>query len=968
MRSSQVALLVNRRLQQQSRQQKSWRQRISRAGLGCGAVLSLLLVAGIILLGWFYSSLTSDLPSLQTLPVLLDPQKGKLMQPTTLYDRTGQYQLYTLENPGVPRRYLSLDPNLPDHISPQFIQAAVTLLDPTFWASPGFAWRGLSNLAPANLAERLVDEILLNQEAPGLRHALRMRLLAAQLVAHYGRSQVLEWYLNSAPFGHLAYGVDSAAQLYLGKPASQLDLAESTLLLAALEAPALNPLDAPAAAREKQQELLGKLLAKGMITSPEYQHLAAEKIKLRPAPVDSESPATAFSHLVIERLAARFGRQRLERGGLHIITTLDYDLQRQVSCALRNQLYRLEGNNKPLDLPDGSPCDASRLLPTLPPLEKALPQSLMGSAILTDPQTGEVLAMLGDTTLAGESPLLSSHSPGSLLSPFVALAGFARGFNPASLVWDVPSTGLPEELKGYQNPDTKYHGPQRLRQALANDYLMPLSELLYQIGPTNVWRFNEPLGLARLSSSENPAALLFSDGELSLPTLAEAYGAFANQGVQAGQRVNTSTYLLPAVVRQVEDLDGRTLLESTQPETQAVISPQLAYLVHHILSDETARWPSLGYPNALEIGRPAGAKVGQVAGGKQVWTAGYTPQRLAITWLGLPTGDTSDTQLNPKMAGGIWHAVMQYASRDLPVQNWNMPPGISSVNVCDPSGMLPTRDCPTIVAEIFLNGNEPTSLDTLYQVFQVNRETGLLATVFTPLAQVEERTYMVLPPEYQQWAAAAGIPQPPDGYDTILSPPAVAGAQINSPALFAYLHGKVDLVGSASGDPRSAGGDGFSSYYLQFGQGLNPRTWQMVAPESTQAVNNGTLAVWDTTGLDGLYALRLVVVHQNQRIDTAILQVTVDNTPPVVKVSYPAAGQTFSYPDERQISLQADIQEQVGVKLVEWTMDGSKIGETPQSPFIMPWITGIGDHTLTIKTTDLAGNVGESRPVTFVVK
>jgi hypothetical protein len=104
----------------------------------------------------------------------------------------------------------------------------------------------------------------------------------------------------------------------------------------------------------------------------------------------------------------------------------------------------------------------------------------------------------------------------------------------------------------------------------------------------------------------------------------------------------------------------------------------------------------------------------------------------------------------------------------------------------------------------------------------------------------------------------------------------------------------------------------------------------MVAPERTQPVNNGTLAVWDTTGLDGLYALRLVVVRQNQRIDTAILQVTVDNTAPVIKVSYPAAGQTFSYPDERQITLQADIQEQVGVRLVEWYM-----GTSPPVKFVV---------------------------------
>jgi membrane carboxypeptidase/penicillin-binding protein PbpC len=218
-----------------------------------------------------------------------------------------------------------------------------------------------------------------------------------------------------------------------------------------------------------------------------------------------------------------------------------------------------------------------------------------------------------------------------------------------------------------------------------------------------------------------------------------------------------------------------------------------------------------------------------------------------------------------------------------------------------------------------------------------------------------------LPSEYQHWAAVAGIPQPPDGYDTILSPPSAAGAQITSPALFAYLHDKTDILGSANGE-------GFSSYYLQFGQGLNPRTWQLVAPESSQPVDNGTLAVWDTTGLNGLYALRLVVVRQNQRIDTAILQVTVDNTSPVAKVIYPSPGQTFSLPEDRQITLQAEIEEQVGVRSVEWYLDGKKIGETTQAPHIFPWVATPGDHTFVVEATDLAGNSGTSPPVKFVVK
>jgi hypothetical protein len=188
------------------------------------------------------------------------------------------------------------------------------------------------------------------------------------------------------------------------------------------------------------------------------------------------------------------------------------------------------------------------------------------------------------------------------------------------------------------------------------------------------------------------------------------------------------------------------------------------------------------------------------------------------------------------------------------------------------------------------------------------------------------------------------------------------GAQITSPTQFAYLHGKIDLLGSA-------GGDGFVSYHIQFGQGLNPRTWQQIGPEVTHAVTNASLAAWDTGGLDdGLYALRLVVVRQNQRIDTAILQVTIDNTPPVVKLTYPAPGQAFAFPGERQITLLADIQETIGLQRVEWFSDGQKIGETVQAPYSLPWVAGYGEHNLVVRATDLAGNVTESKPVKISVK
>jgi membrane peptidoglycan carboxypeptidase len=961
LRSLQTSLLVNRRNKRQANRRYSPSHRFSQVSLGCGSVVAVLMMVGLLLLGMLYARLTTNLPSLAIIENELNPGSGGFQQPTRLYDRTGKNLLYSLEIPGIPHRYLSLDPAKPEHLSPQLVQATIQLNDPTFWQNPGFAWWKLTSPQPITLAERLVDDLLLETESPGLSRTLRMRLLAAQLVAQFGRSRVLEWYLNSANYGHLAYGADKAAQLYLGKSASQLSLAEAVLLAVTAQAPALNPHDARSAALERKQAALDQLASEKLISDTEARTAESEPINLKPPPEEPQQAARAFDRLVLTELADRFGHRRVERGGLSVTTSLDMDLQLQLLCATRTQLLRLEGQPVEARLPGGVVCDAARLLPTLPPGLEPLPKGLQSSGAVIDLKTGELLAFLGDSTTSSESAVQIGHQPGSLLTPFVALSGFARGWAPASLVWDIPST-LPAGLTERQNPDGSFHGPQRLRLAVANDYLAPLTRLLEQIGPQNTWHLVEPLGLNLLDGSSNPLDLLFSGGKVRPLDIASAYSTFANLGVQRGERVNGQNKLRPVTILSVMDGSGSPFKGETPDQEQSLIGPQLAYLVHHVLSDSSARWPSLGYPNPLEIGRPAGAKTGQIADGKEVWTVGYTPQRLAVTWLGMPKDNPTKATLEPKMVAGIWYALMQYAHRNLPTEDWSRPEGIDTLQVCNPSGKLPTPACPSQVEEVFLNGNGPVENDNLYRTFQVNRETGRLATVFTPLEVVKEQTYLVVPPDAQEWAKSAGVDLPPEAYDDIQAPPKVPGVEITSPQIFSTVHNKVPLMGTADGED-------FESYRVQVGQGLNPSSWVQVGETSTTPVVNGLLAEWDTraSGGDGLYAVRLVVVRQDQRIATTVIQVTVDNTLPVVQVLYPVDGQHYKFPSERQVNLLVDIvEDSAGVDRVEWFINDEKIGETTQPPYSQPWKAAhAGQYTLVVKVYDLAGNRGESSSVTF---
>jgi membrane carboxypeptidase/penicillin-binding protein PbpC len=425
---------------------------------------------------------------------------------------------------------------------------------------------------------------------------------------------------------------------------------------------------------------------------------------------------------------------------------------------------------------------------------------------------------------------------------------------------------------------------------------------------------------------------------------------------------NSLPPLQPVTVLNVTDKQGKEWLTEPNIERRPVITQQLAYLITNILSDEVARWPSLGHPNPLEIGRPAAAKVGGTTDHKDTWTIGYTPQTVVGVWAG-------DTDKNPIAEGQVpvavsatlWHAITQYISRETPATSWEVPPGISNIDVCDPSGQLPTRYCPTVVSEVFLSGNEPTQYDSLYQAFQINRETGLLATVFTPPELIEERVFVLAPPIARDWAESVGIPTPPESYDVISMPATKETAQIKEPQMFMNVRKEIEIWGTASGDD-------FISYRLQAGQGLNPQVWVQISEDISTPVENGLLATWDTSDLNGLYAVQMIVLRDNRRVDTNTIQVTVDNQKPEVSIPYPEENQQFTYKLNDFITLQAVASDNIGIQSVVFYMDNQELIQQMQPPYAVPWRMNRGEHTLRVEVIDLAGNRSETSTVFNVVE
>ncbi|RLD09222.1 MAG: hypothetical protein DRI56_04635 [Chloroflexota bacterium] len=927
-----------------------------RAGLTSATALSLAIALCAIISAFLFSRIAQDLPAVEQLARLLSPTQGELLEPTRLYDQTGSEILWSFENPRIEKReYIPLDALAETEIA----AATITAADPSFWSRSNWQLLNWRTAEDANsMPQRLVSDLLFWNEPESLQRELRERILAAQAISQFGREQILEWYLNNTYYGHQLYGIEAAAQVYLGKPSADLSLAEAALLAVVGEAPALNPFDAPQAARERQQELLHAMLIKGYITSEQVRQASDAEITIQEEPLAQRIPA--FVTYVLAQAVQDIPESRLKRGGFKIITTLDADLQQQATCAAQHQIARVSGS----DAPVAANCEAARLLPTLytggTPAEEtaATPAPLTTSVIMLNPQNGHLLAMTGGGPQGIDLALRNSHPAGSILDPFVYLTAFTHGDAPSTMVLDIPYTFSlsAEDAHPHCRENCEYKGPVRLRTALANDYLVPALKYWEKLGQTSILNILTQFGVA----VEVDASALWGGQAVTLLDIAQAYGVLGNQGVLEGW---SGSDLRPVSVSRIESEGGKVWRETPNEARRPVIGTQLAYLITDALADETARWPSLGHPNVLEIGRPVGVKIGHTWEGNTAWTVGYTPQRVIAVWAGFGLGDGDSAAPNanatpPRMAAlpeeaasGLWRAIAQYSTRDLPPLGWEMPPGITTLNVCEFSGMLPTEYCPATVREIFIAGSEPVQADTLYQVREVNRETGRLATVFTQPELIEERVYLIVPPEAADWAAGKGLSTPPETYDVIYQPSFSENLHILEPENFAYVRGEVLVKGTASGSD-------FLSYQIQIGKGLNPETWQQYGTEVTDRVTNAPLWRWDTSEFeDGLYALRVIVLREEQRVEKATILVSVDNTPPELALLAIEDGQIFQFEDGERLTFQAQVSDNVELDAVMFTLNGKTLAERIEPPFAYAWEMKWGTYTLVVNASDMAGNV-----------
>ncbi len=577
---------------------------------------------------------------------------------TKIYDRTGQTVLYDM-NTDVKRTEIPLAST-----SPYVQQATIAIEDANFYHEGAISFTAIIRSAitdlihgsfvqgGSTLTQQVVKNSLLTQKKSVLRK-IHEWVLAWKLGQIYSKNQILELYLNSAPYGGNLYGVEAASRAYFGIDASQLDIAQAAYLAAMPQSPTYySPYgNNVAALSARKNQVLSRMLQLGYINQEQYNQAKNEQVSFDPQQ-NSSIIAPHFVFYIEQYLENKYGPD-VGTQGLTVVTTLDSSLQSSAESIVNK--YAL-ANAKTFNASNAS-------------------------LVAIDPKTGQILAMVGsrnyfDTQIDGAyNATLSLRQPGSSFKPIVYAAALNEGYTPQTVVWDLPTqfstSCAPSDTYNDtppcyspQNYDNKFRGPMTFTTALAQSINVPAIQVLYLAGIQNVINLASSMGISSLGDPNHYGlTLALGAAEVSLLQLTDAYGVFADDG----------QYNPPTGILKITDTNG-TVLEQFTPQPKQVLDAGVAHDVSYMLSNNAARQPEYPPQNPFNFpGYDVAAKTGTTNDSRDAWTVGYTPSIVVGTW----AGNNDNTPMVKEIAGYIvapmWNAFMQVALSKSPVAYFGEP-------------------------------------------------------------------------------------------------------------------------------------------------------------------------------------------------------------------------------------------------------------------------------------------------------
>lgn len=616
----------------------------------------------------------------------------RVFQTTIIYDRHGN-RLADIVDEGY-RTWVPLD-----RISPYLRDAVIATEDASFYTNPGFDPRRVIGALVQNaeagevvsgastITMQLARQLFFSPEerfAQSMDRKAFEALLSQDLTALFTKDEILEMYLNLVHFGRLAYGIEAASTLYFSKSAADLTLAEASLLAGIPQKPGeMDPLTNFELVKSRQRVVLDLMARHGFLTQAEADLVFSQAITFNPNAEHPPVLAPHFVQYVTEQLNRQLTGIDVRRAGMRVFTTLDLKMQTMAEQIVAEQVTQLR------------------------------PQYDLSNAALValKPGTAEIMAMVGSADF--DNPEIDGQvnvavrlrQPGSAIKPVLySLAVDHNLISPATIMWDVPVRYKLDEKEVYEprNYDEEFHGPVTARTALANSYNIPAVKLLDALTVERMLEGARAMGITSLTrdTSWYGLSLTLGGGEVTLLDLTSAFHTIANSGRHLAPQAILFTTGAPG---------GRDISLDSSTATQ-VISPQSAYVITNILSDNKAREPEFGSNSALKLTRPAAAKTGTTTDYRDNWTEGFTRYLVVGVWAGNSDGRPMRHVTGVTGAAPIWHTFMEAVLADPELlATLEAPQTEEEWRFVRPSGVISTTiTCPTSVTcpetEVFTQG------------------------------------------------------------------------------------------------------------------------------------------------------------------------------------------------------------------------------------------------------------------------
>lgn len=695
--------------------------RLGAIGAAVGAIL--LIVGFFAAFAWYSREL---------------PKPGEVVRrqgfSTKIYDRNGKllYDLYDQE-----RRTPVEIGQVPEALK----QATIAIEDKEFYNHKGFDILTVVRIpynfifkqrvvGGSTLTQQLVKNALLTNER-SIERKFKEFVLSLQIERNFSKEEILEMYLNEAPYGGTAWGVGTASEVYFSKPVSELTPVESAILAGLPQRPsAYSPFagrtdsDGTPLWQVRTKGVLRRMHEDGYLTDLAYEDALSQldTIQFERAPIEINAPHFVF--YVRDQLAQMYGEDVVETAGFKVTTSLDLDLHTEAQAIVKEEVEKVEES---LNITNGA-------------------------VVVIDPRTGEIVSMVGsrdytNSEIGGQFNIVTDalRQPGSSIKPVTYLALLQRGYTPASVLVDVPTTFQANENdRPYtpQNYDGTFRGPVSVRNSLGSSLNIPAVKALAVVGLDDFLRLAYDMGLETLeptaaNKQRFGLAVTLGGAEVRMLDLATAYAAFAN----TGKKVE------PVSILKVEDKDGRSIFEHRQVEGRQVISESEAYLVSNILSDNSARTMAFGANSLLNTGRPIAVKTGTTNDLRDNWAVGWSQEVLVATWV----GNNDYTQMKSVASGisgatPIWRRVIFAAlERGYGAPEWSRPSDVEQVMVDSISGYPEHNEFPSR-SEIVIKGTLPALPDPVHAMLKVCKgDSEKLATDADVLSgNYSEREFIVL--------------------------------------------------------------------------------------------------------------------------------------------------------------------------------------------------------------------------------